>query len=718
MTDRTDHLKPLTGRIQSQTIGFNPLGENVVSKQHDKPKTTEPGKQQWMTSYVAAGFGIFPVTKDKIPVHKGWQHTKPDVTFDPADFPNGYGVNLRETDFVLDYDPRRDEAGDQLKRLWHQVGAGRQETFIVTSGGGGSHIYFTKPGDVRVKSTVPGFPAIEIKTKGRYVIGPGSPHPSGNVYKRERHNPKTILPVPDKLLLMCLASESSKPLTMQDDIEVDDEMTILRFTKWLQLPQTRARNAYQVACEGKNYGLPQSRVVELMLAHYDPFIANPNGEEQTADKVAHAWKYSQGKQGSKHPAADFGLPDSISAAGGEPTRHIKWDRTKAGDPLPTLNNVMNCLWLDTWGDELLDLFRHNDFTQQIEFSRPAPWGNQTPYWTDNDAVLMKQWMDSNRRPVTAAVGIMHEAVVVASHEHRYHPLRDWFESLVWDGKPRIDRWLTYYCQVIDSPYVREVGKNTLIGATARALDPGCKHDYMLILEGEKGIRKTTAVEILGGEYAASLRIDPHDKDTVQAMTEKWIIECAEMEFLKRAEVSALKAFLTKRVDRIRLPYGRTTLDLPRKTIFIGTVNPTSEGYLREWDRRYWPVYCNGVIDTDGLERDRDQLFAEAYVRYMKGEPHYITDPAIDAMARQIQEQRVEVDAWEETIAQWMVKWAPHGATINQIADHCLCISKHKLNMYDRKRMAEVLRKLGYSDSVRRQDGVSVKWWSKDADAGI
>lgn len=241
-------------------------------------------------------------------------------------------------------------------------------------------------------------------------------------------------------------------------------------------------------------------------------------------------------------------------------------------------------------------------------------GNEKPRpIQDNDVVMLRAKM-ARVFHLRVPKDVLYDALLESAVKNEFHPVVDHLESLRWDDRPRLDTWLVDYCGVADSPYVRAIGKIVMVAAVRRIFQPGCKYDEMLILESPlQGTEKSTLLEVLAGGdewFTDNLPLNLSTKEVLENSSGKWIVEVSEMSGLRRAEVEHVKTFISRKVDRARMAYGRTVSQVPRQFVLIGTTN--SEVYLRDptGNRRFWPVRC-GVIDLEKFRRDRDQLMAEA-----------------------------------------------------------------------------------------------------------
>jgi len=276
------------------------------------------------------------------------------------------------------------------------------------------------------------------------------------------------------------------------------------------------------------------------------------------------------------------------------------------------------------------------------------------------------------------------------------------QGLRWDGVERVDRWLWAYLGAEDTEYSRAVGSRWLVSAVARVLRPGAKADCCLILEGAQGIRKSTALRKLAGEYFTDELADLGSKDAAMQTRGAWIIELSELARLSHSEVARIKAFMSRTTDRFRPPYGMRLVESPRQCVFAGTVNHST--YLRDetGGRRFWPVAC-GRIDVDGLTRDRDQLWAEAKARFDAGVVWWCRT---GANGRGQQVDRYEGDPWEEVIAPWVESQS--SVSISEVLEKCLQKLQALWTQTDKNRASRCLRALGW-ERYRERHGSRLEW---------
>lgn len=327
---------------------------------------------------------------------------------------------------------------------------------------------------------------------------------------------------------------------------------------------------------------------------------------------------------------------------------INWrqylDRSKAGKLIPTLKNLDLIFSHAVEGD----VFIKDLFANRVIYGDNTPWGGKRDAaLEDIDLILVKRWL-ADAFGIEPSTNAILEATSLVGHKKRIHPVRDWLENLKWDGTSRVNTWIKDYCQgEAEEPYLSQVSRKFLLAMVKRIFQPGCQWDYTVVLEGKQGQYKSTIARTLASDkWFMDNLPDLKDKDAMLSLQGKWLIELGELASVKRTDFNLVKAYLSRRIDTVRVHYGRIASDVPRQSVFIGTVN---EGqYLKDptGNRRYWPVKV-GLCDVKGLTAVRDQLFAEAvHIHRETGEILMLDDAATKQASEAQDDRRVEDDESE------------------------------------------------------------------------
>lgn len=289
--------------------------------------------------------------------------------------------------------------------------------------------------------------------------------------------------------------------------------------------------------------------------------------------------------------------------------------------------------------------RRNTFTQTDEF---CGYGLDGRDLNDIVEILSSAFLRDLDFIATPA-HIKRELLSIA-HEQKYHPVEDYLDGIVWDGTPRIDKWLANYCGAEDNELNAEFGSKLLIAGVRRIKKPGVKFDTMLVLEGAQGAGKSQIAQRLAIRdewFCGSLDLKSDDKTKAEMMSRAWVVECQELDGMNKTTGQSLKKFLSTAVDVFRPAYARAASEFRRHCIILGTTNELA--YLRDLtgNRRIWPVTV-GKIDLKQFSSNVDQLWAEAVVREEAGESITLSQH-LWAAASEVQGQRMVEDAYADVL---------------------------------------------------------------------
>ena len=381
--------------------------------------------------------------------------------------------------------------------------------------------------------------------------------------------------------------------------------------------------------------------------------------------------------------------------------HAVWERlglamTQRSGPIVNVDNAVRIL--EGW-PEFRDLIWFDEFHQRVLTSREG----SPREWRDVDDIWLTVYCQRSLGLPKMTTKVIREAVEIFSFQHTRNEPRDWMAGLTWDQTPRVETFFIDCFGSEDTPYIRAASRNWWIAMAARVFDPGCKFDNMVVLEGNQGRFKSTALNIIGGDWFMEATETIGSKDFLQALNGKLLVEIAELDSFSKADVRSIKKTISCRVDTYRASYGRRAQDFRRRCVFVGTTN--DDEYLDDptGGRRFWPIKI-GAIDLDRIKTTREQLFAEAAHRFKRGESWWqMPDSAIEE-----QDARRRYDAWEDVVVQWVS--GRDRLRLCEIARGALGIDAADLDKRHQLRLGAVLRSIGWERRVVKIAGRSERIW--------
>lgn len=335
------------------------------------------------------------------------------------------------------------------------------------------------------------------------------------------------------------------------------------------------------------------------------------------------------------------------------------DLDRQGKVKDTLSNIATIIRFD----ENLKHIVFNQLKNALDVIGELPWAQVKKGWGDADIACAKLYFE-RVYGIWSPTKFKDALLAVVSSERLYHPVKEYFSTLSWDGCSRIDSLLIDYMGAENTPYVRAVTRKTLVAAVARIYEPGIKFDSVLVLNGPQGCGKSTFFAKLGKEwYSDSLTIsDMKDgKTAAEKLQGYWLLELGELAGIKKVDVETVKSFVTRTDDKYRQSYGTTVESHPRECVIVGSTN-SEGGFLRDvtGNRRFWPVHVTGKGKYRGWDltpETVDQIWAEAISIYKDGEELYLKGKEA-AEAYVAQQEAMESDEREGIVEDYLERLLP------------------------------------------------------------
>lgn len=492
------------------------------------------------------------------------------------------------------------------------------KTYTVKTPTGGYHLYYEYDASIQqTANTFDHLPHVDIRNDGGYVVAP----PSYCDYVKEKKRTMGYYTIHSSLPIV----DFPKALFFKQDPKIKKGVNAI-LKSFPTLADGDGRNNALTSVVGK--------ILNLV-----PFVDH--------EAIALPMALSANKQ-FKTPLDEKEVRtifDSLHAREEQkPLSSVQFLRNDKGVVIVNIENLYLALKNDVLTEKM---FRFNTFAGVIESNFEHTWEPiQRIDIVRVRAYLMRQYPYFTK----IAHSEVEDAVLRLAETNRVSPPVEYLKSLAWDGTARLDTWLSTTYGTPDDVYHKAVGSNWLKGMIKRIVQPGCKFDYVLVLEGKQGIKKSTSLAVLGGEWHVETVFSPDNKDFFMIFGGKSIVEFSEGETLSRTEAKRLKAVITMQYDKYRPPYERSAKEFPRQCVFAMTTN--QDQYLKDetGNRRWLPVAVQKVADIEWLTNNREQLFAEAYHRVITLKEMVWEFPEEETRAQQ--EMRQTVDPREEQIYYW------------------------------------------------------------------
>lgn len=638
---------------------------------------------------------------------------------------------------VLDLDLKGRPLTEVIKLVEDNFGP-LPKTFTVRTGSGGIHYYFRTDTPIRNGIDILGpKTGVDVRGEGGIVIGPGSPHRSGNSYEILLDAPLAFMPTPllDLVRKKVTVKEPQNtvartPLPEGDELDAAVAFFIRRISEEMPASiegQGGDKALWQVAVQAASLSLDPELSCELTLQHFNSRCQPPWDEKTIERKMNQAWEKSC------TPSVDVDTINFIAkrrqlAIDGDTPELLKFEvpeflRTRK---IPDPNHTYDYVAISGLDNDKLKALSGPQLVYVLA-SHPSwdgvwQWDIRSESLvcicppleldaergrglTERDKFAIRCWL--NAQGSSATDKDIELAVNEAARANGFHSVREYLDALPGCDIKEAEQVFDGLAKVIFSDSAQEIESDFLkkfcIASVRRAYQPGEQVDTMLVLFGAQGLGKSSFARILFGEdnYLEQMPEKLAGRDASHMLAGKWVVEFAELETILRLDQNEVKSFLTRRIDEYRAYGNGARIKTPRETVFIGTTN--EQDFLRDstGNRRYWPIEVTKKLDLSLLTEARDTIWGAAKTLAEAGEEHFYQDeqnPALDA----IREKYLREDEWAESVLEY-VKGRDFVKGFDIFEQAIANGEKGALLKYSRKeqmRIAGILKQLGCRPSVR------------------
>lgn len=551
---------------------------------------------------------------------------------------------------VLDFDVDSDNDVDSIHDFlipWEKEHGELPETVTEITGRGGMHYFYYT--DRPIQKCENQKVHVDIRGVGSYVMVSPSIHPNGNAVEWENHPDDYEIAWADDNVYALVEEIQGGAIEESEQKKVDASGDL----------QVGKRNIslYQMAAGLMAQSWDDDAII-ASIETYNSMAKSPLPNSEVRKIINSALKLPKGKSADWYAAHGL-TKDSEEFSESAEVRSML---TKKANGMPQCT-ITNCMLILGNDQKLKNKFAYNEMAYANTVECPVPWdsSNGTRKVKDLDYSQFAAYTE-RVYGILDSKGKGIDAISNVCSFNRYNPVREWLESLEWDGKERAGTLLAEFMKADYNEYTAEVMKLFMRGAIARVVEPGCKFDMMLVLVGDQGIGKSSFISHLAHQeawYHGNFNTIEGDS-AIEKLQGKWILEMGELLALKKAkEIEGVKSFITNQIDVIRPKYGKVTEDRPRVCVFAGTTNDMDFLIDPTGNRRFLPIKCKlkkgepTPLFLDGVSEHFNQAWAEVYHDWKEGERSLVLPEHLAAYADSMRDDHTEDDPRIGLIQQYL-----------------------------------------------------------------
>lgn len=660
--------------------------------------------------YANMGWGVIPCS-GKVPISKhGSSEATNDLATISAVWRQHPSANIAVATgyswpfWVLDLDVSEGTNGIEA---FEDARNGRTmpDTLQQVTGRGGTHYFFKYPTDGRrVKNSASKVaPGVDVRGDGGYVVVAPSIHPTTKMEYiwdgMAEVEQQPVAEAPEWLLALVCERQGDREPVMVPEVLQEGKRNV---------------SLFRVACAWRNTGMSRDTILAGLLSENNRHENRlPTNEIQ---KIAEsACRYEPKQLTPQVMRKEIASMDNSSSDASVPIvsgPNPEWSSEMIANNTGVGKNILyNADLALSASPAFHGAFAFNEFTGEAVVVRDILGIKAGSALGDNEAMVITSWMQKNY-PLDIREDTVAKALELVSRRNSSHPVRNYLRGLEWDGEERVDMWLSMFLGVEQSDYSSAVGRRWLISAVARVMEPGCKADCCLMLQGKQGIGKSTALRILAGNGAwySDSRLDFKSKDAYGNIHGVWIYEIGEYDAISKAETGDVKRFISAQVDKFRPPFARKDSKFPRQCVFAASTNRDEIFHDDTGNRRFWPVVCGKIYFSD-LAKHVDQIWAEAVKLYDAGEKWHLDTVKLVEMASEEAANHMMSDPWEQYVSKYIESAVGPFTSTDVLRDSAINMPIERITKSESNRVSAILRRMGYTSNVYKNTGKCIRRWS-------